>query len=120
MYKLVILIHALPPEIEFAERWPDFLAQAERMPGLLRESTSHVAKQLHGDEAVHMIHELYFDSLKAAAEALGSPEGQDAGDILHEITAGRVGLYLADHTEDNLSNIRRHQPSDGNPPGNRA
>jgi uncharacterized protein (TIGR02118 family) len=109
MYKLVILISELAQDSGFDERWPDFLAQAERMPGLLRESTSHIAKQLHGDNPLHMIHEMYFDSLNAAAEALGSPAGQHAGNILHEITQGRVELFLADHNEDLLSNIQDHQ-----------
>ncbi len=118
MYKLLILIPELDSASRFEERWPQFLAQAERMPGLLRETTSRVDKVLHGDHSVQLVHEMYFDSLKMAAEALGSPEGELAGNILHEITGGKVGLYLADHTEDNLSNIRRHdQTRTEAPPG---
>jgi len=121
MYKLVILIPELESGSRFEERWPEFLALAESMPGLLRETTSRVDKRLHGERPIQMIHEMYFDSLKAAAEALGSPEGQRAGNILHEITDGEVGLYLADHTEDNLSNIRRHRDAAQDaPPGDRA
>ena len=42
MYKLVILIELSDAWQEAEERWPEFLSLAESMPGLLRESTSHV------------------------------------------------------------------------------
>ena len=80
------------------------------MPGLLREVTSRVDRVLHGETAVEMVHELYFDSLKAAADAMGSLEGERAGQVLQEITEGKVTLLLADHSQDELSNIRRHLP----------
>ncbi len=121
MYKLVILIPLPENSKLFDDRWPEFLALAERMPGLIRESTSRVDRVIYGEYEVHLIHELYFDSLKMAANAMGSPEGEKAGIILQEITNGKVSLLLADHTQDDLSNIRRHQqaPKDA-PPGNRA
>lgn len=121
MYKLVILIPLPENSKHFEDRWPEFLALAEGMPGLIRESTSRVDRVLYGDCEVQLIHELYFESLKMAANAMGSPEGERAGNILQEITDGKVSLLLADHTQDDLSNIRRHQhaPEDV-PPGNRA
>ena len=120
MYKLIILIPVPENSHDFDARWPEFLALAERMPGLLRESTSRVDRIVHGDFPIQMIHELYFDSLKAAASAMGSEAGEEAGRILQEITGGEVTLLLADHTQDELSNIRRHQSPEGAPPGNRA
>lgn len=121
MYKLIILIQAQENSAGFNERWPDFLAQAERMPGLLRETTSRVDRVLHGDAAIEMVHELYFDSLKTAANAMASLEGERAGQVLQEITGGKVTLLLADHSQDELSNIRRHQQLDADqPPGARA
>lgn len=121
MYKLVILIPLPENSSEFESKWPEFLAEAERMPGLLRETTSRVDRVLHGQFAVHVIHELYFESLKLAAEAMGSLEGEKAGKILQDLTNGKVSLLLADHTQDELSNIRKHQQAqDDGPPGNRA
>ena len=121
MYKLVILVPLPEDSSKFDQKWPAFLAEAERMPGLLQETTSRVDRVLHGDFPIHLIHELYFDSLKHAAEAMGSLEGEKAGEILQEITSGKVSLLLADHTQDDLSNIRKHQQSsDDAPPGNRA
>ena len=121
MYKLIILIQAQGNSARFNQRWPEFLAQAERMPGLLREVTSRVDRVLFGETAVEMVHELYFDSLKAAADAMGSLEGERAGQVLQEITGGEVTLLLADHSQDELSNIRRHQELDAEqPPGDRA
>jgi uncharacterized protein (TIGR02118 family) len=121
MYKLIILIEAQENTTAFNRRWPEFLALAELMPGLIREVTSRVDRVLHGERAVEMLHELYFDSLKAATEAMHSPEGERAGQLLQEITAGKVTLILADHSQDELSNIRRHQAIDPDqPPGDRA
>jgi uncharacterized protein (TIGR02118 family) len=121
MYKLVILIPLPENSNAFDKRWPEFLSLAEGMPGLLKETSSRVDRKVYGDYDVQLIHELYFDSLKEAASAMGSLEGEKAGQLLQEITDGRVSLLLADHTEDNLSNIRSHQkdPNDA-PPGNRA
>jgi uncharacterized protein (TIGR02118 family) len=109
MHKLVILIE--PPEDYAAleETWPQFLHLAERMPGLRRESTSRVDGVLYGSVDCAIIHELYFDSLAAIHEAMSSPEGQAAGELLQLMTAGRMTLLYADHKEDNLENIQRHR-----------
>jgi uncharacterized protein (TIGR02118 family) len=121
MYKLIILVQPQSDLTRFEARWPEFLAAAERMPGLRREVTSHVDRVLHGDYPTQMVHELYFDTLKAAAEAMGTPEGEAAGKILQEISGGKVTLLLADHNEDELNNIRRFQPPESNLlPGDRA
>jgi uncharacterized protein (TIGR02118 family) len=109
MYKLVILIEPQDHPAEFDQRWPEFLAKAEGMPGLRREVTARVDRVLHGQAAAHLIHELHFDSLKAASAAMASPEGQVAGQLLQEISGGKVTLLLADHLQDELSHIRRHE-----------
>jgi uncharacterized protein (TIGR02118 family) len=118
MYKLVILVEPQEDASRFDSRWPLFLAEAERMPGLRREVTSRVDRVLHGTFHPHLMHELFFDSLKAAAEAMGSPEGERAGQVLQEISGGKVSLLLADHSQDELAHIRKHQPAD--PPADRA
>ena len=121
MYKLIILIEAQENATLFNKRWPEFLALAELMPGLIREVTSRVDRVLHGERSVEMVHELYFDSLKSASSAMHSPEGERAGQLLQKISAGKVTLMLADHSQDELSNIRRHKALDPDqPPGNRA
>lgn len=116
MYKLVILIE---PQIDlsaFERVWPEFLKRAEEMPGLLRETTSHVDRLLHGHYHVSMVHELYFESMQAALDAMSSPEGERAGKVLQTITTGKVTLLLADHLEDELANIKQYEkPSPAEP-----
>jgi|SRR3990172_4022643 len=119
MYKLVILIEPQSDAARFDSRWPEFLAVVERMPGLRREVTSRVDRVLSGTFHVYLIHELFFDSLKAAADAMESVEGQIAGQILQEISTGKVTLLLADHLQDELSHIHRHKEG-GLPPGDHA
>lgn len=119
MYKLVILIEPQDHTAEFDARWSEFLAAAEGMPGLRREVTSRVDKVLYGKLAPHLIHELHFDSLKAAGEAMASPAGKRAGEVLQQITGGKVSLLFADHLQDDLAHIQRHQPAE-TPPTNRA
>jgi uncharacterized protein (TIGR02118 family) len=111
MYKLVILVEPQDFPSDFHQRWPEFLAKVEQLPGLHREVTSHVDRVLSGNMNAHMIHELHFDSLKAAGEAMASPQGQAAGALLQEISGGKVTLMLADHSQDELSHIQRHQPA---------
>ena len=120
MYKLVILIEAQEDMAGFDTRWPQFLALAEKMPGLRHEVTSHVDRVLHGNFQVHLMHELFFDSLKSATEAMASIEGGAAGQVLQDISAGKVTLLLADHAQDDLAHIRRHAENQNTPPGNRA
>ncbi len=122
MYKLVILVEPQDDSARFDSRWPLFLAEVERMPGLRQEVTSRVDRVVHGEFSVHLIHELFFDSLKAAADAMGSLQGERAGQILQEISAGKVTLLLADHLQDDLVHIHRHQAPrpEAPPPADRA
>jgi hypothetical protein len=93
----------------FEQSWPEFLHQAETMPGLRRESTSRVNSILFGDSSTGMIVELFFESLEDLKVAMASPQGQTAGQTLQRITQGRMSLLLAQHTEDNLDRIRAHK-----------
>jgi uncharacterized protein (TIGR02118 family) len=113
MFKLVILIESSDDWQEAEERWPEFLSMAESMPGLLREATSHVESFLSGATSYIKMHELFFDSRHAAELALSSPQGRQAGMILQQITGGHVTLFLADHKEDNMANIRKYKPAKG-------
>lgn len=112
MYKLVILIEPQTEWQEFERIWPEFLKRAEKMPGLIRETTSPVDQLLHGHYHVGMIHELYFESMAAAKEAMASPKGVEAGKRLQIITGGNVTLLFADHLEDDMVNIEEHKKQD--------
>jgi hypothetical protein len=108
MHKLVILI--LPTgDRGFDDLWPEFLHAAERIPGLRREATSRVGRVLYGNQHFELMHELFFDSYADLEAGLNSDQGVRAGQILHQITNGRVLLFLADHTEDNLERIRSYR-----------
>jgi len=109
MHKLVILVEPLQDEAVFDALWPKFLHLAERMPGLQREATCHVEAILFGECRPALLHELYFDSLNAVQEAMGSTDGQAAGQLLQQMTGGHLTLLIADHQEDELENIRKYQ-----------
>ncbi len=108
MYKLVILV-ASTSTPGFHGFWPRFLHAAEDIPGLRREATSRVSQTLYGDMQCALIHELYFDSLAALNSGLASESGREAGRLLQEMTAGRVMLLIADHSQDDLENIRKYK-----------
>ena len=109
VYKVVILIE--PPEDwqAFDEGWPEFLHQAEAMPGLRREAACHVERFLYGRGSFVQMHELFFDSLSDAEQALSSPEGKAAGRQLQQITHGRMALFIADHKEEDAANLRKYR-----------
>ena len=113
MHKLVIMIEAPTDGSAFETGWPEFLHQAERMPGLVREATSRVDFVLYGEMAVSMVHELFFDSMEDARQAMSSSPGREAGKILQRITGGRMVLFFADHKQDEIENIRRLKPEAG-------
>lgn len=108
MHKLIILVESTATP-DFHVFWPRFLRAAENMPGLRRESTSRVNQILFGDLSCALIHELYFDSFPALQSGLASESGKEAGRLLQEMTNGRVRLLIADHSEDNLENIRKYR-----------
>ncbi len=108
MHKLIILIESTSTP-DFHIYWPRFLHAAENMPGLRREATSRVNQLLYGDLQCTLVHELFFDSLTALQAGLASESGKEAGRLLQEMTSGRVRLLIADHSEDNLENIRKYK-----------
>lgn len=109
MHKLIILIETPEDETAFNDAWPEFLHSSEQMPGLRRETSCRVEHLIFGDYQPWLLHELFFDSLAAIQTAMSSSEGQAAGQVLQQITGGRVTLAIADHKEDNLENIRKHR-----------
>lgn len=117
MYKLIILIEPPLDPAKFDQSWPEFLHHAERMPGLQREATVRVTRELFGNHPVHMIHELFFDTQAELQAAMSSPEGQASGQVLQRITNGHMTLLFGEHREDDIENLRKYQvaESDANP-----
>lgn len=116
MHKLVIMVGPLEDWAAFEASWADFLHLAESMPGLRREATSRVDTVLYGSVAFALVHELFFDSLEDARQAMASPAGRAAGKLLQEMSRGKVALYLADHKEDDIQNILKYKaPPEGRP-----
>jgi uncharacterized protein (TIGR02118 family) len=110
---LIILVERVVDEAIFDETWPQFLHLAERMPGLRREVSCRVEHLLYGARPVFLVHELYFDSLADIQEAMSSPEGRAAGELLQRMSGGQLTLLIADHKEDELENIRCHAQQPG-------
>ncbi len=108
VHKLIILIESTSTP-DFHVFWPRFLHAAENMPGLRREATSRVNQVLYGDLQCALIHELFFDSIHTLQAGLASEPGKEAGQLLQEMTGGRVRLLITDHSEDNLENIRHYR-----------
>jgi hypothetical protein len=79
------------------------------MPGLKIEATCRVESTLYGNYHPTLVHELYFDSVEDIKNAMRSPEGRNAGELLQRMTGGRMSLIIADHKEDQIENIRRYQ-----------
>jgi hypothetical protein len=117
MHKLIILVESTSTP-DFHDLWPRFLHAAESIPGLQREATSRISQILYGDVQYALIHELYFNSYAALQSGLASASGQEAGRLLQDMTVGRVKLLIADHSEDDMENIRkyRREEQDGSSP----
>jgi hypothetical protein len=114
MNKLIILIGSIADTPDFNDGWPIFLRHAEAMPGLLREATTRVHAKLYGEQDIHMIHELFFESKQDLQVALASPDGNHAGLTLQNITKGQVTLLSADHREDDIENLRKYRSEETN------
>lgn len=107
MHKLVILVETPTDRMAFEGEWPKFLHLAEKMPGLIRETSCHIENILYGDFNYSFIHELYFENSQATFQAMSSPEGREAGKQLQLMTTGKVVLFVADHREDDLAHINQ-------------
>jgi hypothetical protein len=106
MYKLIILIPISVDMTDFDEGWPDFLAQAESMPGLIKESVTEIDHCLYGQNFLRRIYEFYFQDQSTYQQAMISPQGEKAGGILHRITGGNLILLSGQSKEDSLDHIQ--------------
>lgn len=114
MHKLVILFDMPEDWQAFDDTWPQFLHQVEEMPGLRREAFCRVESFFFGSCRIVQMHELFFDSFDEAQQAMASPEGQAAGQLLQAMTGGRMSLFIADHKEDDLSRIKQFKTKPAN------
>ena len=113
MHKLVILFEPQDDPTSFEAQWPQFLHLAEEMPGLRREATGRTANFLYGETVYFRLHELFFDCLEDAESAMASPVGRETGKLLQSMTGGRMCLFLVEHKEDDIENIRKYVKADG-------
>jgi uncharacterized protein (TIGR02118 family) len=113
MHKLVILFESEGDTAALEAQWPQFLHLAEEMPGLRREATGRVVHFLYGEPVYTRIHELFFDSLEEAEEAMASPVGRQTGKLLQNMTGGRMNLFMVEHKEDDIENLQKYKKVDG-------
>lgn len=112
MHKLVILIHSSVSWQDKEDDWPEFLHLVESMPAVRREATSRVERFLYGDPAVVHMHELFFETLEGAENAMASLQGRQAGALLQRMSGGQMTLFIADHKEDNIENLLKYRKTD--------
>lgn len=110
MFKLIILIEPEVDEGDFFDGWPQFLARAENLSGLVKIVSAPVHSVLTGEYHPLMVHELHFETQQALKEAMTSEEGRAAGETLQRITNGAVSLLVAGHMEDTGENLRAYHP----------
>ncbi|MEW6718476.1 MAG: YbaK/EbsC family protein [Chloroflexota bacterium] len=109
MYKLIILLEPPNDWMAFEQSWPDFLEHCEKMPGLLRATTSRVEDMMYGNYPCAIIHELYFKSREALIDAMASSAGHKAGEMLQAMSGGKVTLFFASHMEEDIENLQRYR-----------
>jgi hypothetical protein len=106
MHQLIILIPSGVNMISFDQGWPEFLAAAEQMPGLIRESLTRVDQQLYGTPAIQRIYCFDFPDQKTLTQGLVSQAGEKAGGILHRLTGGMASICTGYYQSDLLEHIR--------------
>lgn len=106
MQQLLILIPIAVDIQSFDEGWPRFLAAAEKMPGLVRESVIRIDRCLFGQNSLQRIYSFSFPDQDTLEKALLSPQGESAGKILHEICGGNLILLSGEFKEDSLEHIQ--------------
>ena len=105
MYQLLIL---LPLDVDtnaFDEGWPKFLDLIEKLEGLQKETISRIDRAIYGNNQIQRIYSFIFSDKHAFEKALTSPEGEEAGKLIHQISGGKVILLSSYYLEDSLGNI---------------
>ncbi len=101
MHKLMVVFTSPEDALRLETQWStEFVARAERMPGLRRVSVSRIVGGPGGAADLHLVHELYFDDLEALQAAVASAQGQEAGQALIGFAGAEVSVYFAQHMEE--------------------
>ena len=111
MYQMVII---LPLDLDlnrFENGWPDFLEAAEQMPGLIQESVTRFDQSFFGSRDIQRIYTFSFMDRTSLEEALTSPAGEEAGNILHNISGGKLSILSGDYQTDTLDRIQTFSKS---------
>ena len=111
MHSLILLIPSQINQEKFDREWPSFLHQAEKMPGMIKETSTLIDQKLTGLENFSRLYTFHFSDKDSLHRALSSPPGQKAGELIHQITEGRALILTGDFREDQLTNIQK-QPRD--------
>lgn len=106
MYQLLILLPLSVDMKAFDQGWPDFLKAAEKMPGLVRESVTQIDRCIYGQNFLRRIYSFSFIDQSSLEQALLSPPGEKAGEILHQLTGGNLILLSGEMKEDSLDHIQ--------------
>lgn len=95
MVKLVILFRTGRHSVEFYNQYNAFLMKLEELPGLRRKAVSNVFGAMSGLVPYSHIVEAIFDSREALREALTSPVGVEAGQLLLRFAGpDAIALYM--------------------------
>lgn len=105
-YQLLILIPITVEIQSFDEGWPEFLKAAESMPGLIKESVCRIDNCIYGQNFLRRIYSFSFEDQDSLKNALTSPPGEKAGNVLHRITQGNMILLSGEFKEDTLTNFQ--------------
>ncbi len=112
MYQLIILLPTGLDLHAFDEGWPQFLAVAEQMPGLIQESITRVDRVLFGSDIFQRFYTFGFPDKKSLELALISEEGQKAGNLLHVLSGGNITITTGFHQSDTLNRIQSYSSQD--------
>jgi uncharacterized protein (TIGR02118 family) len=109
MHKLMVVFKSSDDSLTLETQWStEFVARAERMPGLRRVSVSRIVGGPGDSIDLHLVHELYFDDLDSLKKALASDRGQEAGRALMAFGGENVGVYFAQHLEEDRPALPLH------------
>ena len=72
----------------------------EQMPDVQRIVVSHTHGGPAGPVDIHLIYEVYFESLNTLKVAMASPQGVAAGQCLLRFAKKNATLLFAEHMED--------------------
>jgi len=101
MIKLIILLGS-PEQFssEYTEAYNDFLIGLDQLPGLRRKAVSSVFGGMGGRTPYSMIIEAAFDSREALEQALTSPAGVHAGQLLIQFAGRQATALFVDTLEE--------------------